>query len=140
MADRSLRVVVRTPHETVLETDAWSLRVPTETGQVGLRPSVEGQILCFEAGVVNLRAAVGAVRFLGTAGGLLLCDGKTATLLTPLAVVGEDEQSVASALDRVLTEPSSEMETRLMLSRLEKEIVSELQEERLHHVRGTEVR
>lgn len=135
-----LKIIVRTPHETVLEADARSLRLPTETGQVGWRPFVEGSVGAFEAGVVNLRTPDESVRFIGTAGGLSLCDGKTVTLLTPVAVVGDDLQEVISELDRVLSEPSSEMEARTMLSRLEGEIVNELRRERTEHIRGTEVR
>lgn len=136
MTEKQLQVIVRTPHETVLETTVLSLRVLTETGLVGLRPGVEGQVLAVEAGIALLHAPEGSERFLGTAGGLLHCDGKSATLLTPLAVVGDDEQEIAAELDRVLTQPSSEMELRSMLGRLEGEIVSELQRDRLENVRG----
>ncbi len=138
MAERLLKIVVRTPHETVLETEARALRVRTETGQVGLRPQVEGQVLAIEAGVALVRQADGSETFIGNAGGLLLCDGETATLLTPLAVVGKDEEAIAAELDRVLTLPSSEMEARSMLTRLESEIVNELQEEPRAVLRGRE--
>lgn len=140
MPDRALKVFVRTPHATVLEAAAHSLRVPTETGQVGLRPSAEGHVSAFEAGVVNLQPPQGAVRFIGTAGGLYLCDGASVTLLTPLAVVGDNEREVVSELDRALSQPSSEMEARTMLTRLEGEIVNELQRDRLERIRGVEVR
>lgn len=136
MAEKRLHVIVRTPHETVLEMAVLSFRVLTETGQVGLRPGVEGQVLAVEAGIALLRTPEGSERFLGTAGGLLHCDGNSATLLTPLAVAGDDEQEIAAELDRVLTQPSSEMELRSMLGRLEGEIVSELQRDRLENVRG----
>lgn len=138
MDDPFLKVIIRTPHETVFEAEARSLRVPTESGQVGLRPSVEGHVSAFETGVMNLRTPDNSIRFIGTAGGLLVCDGKAATMLTPLAVVGKDEQSVLSQLDSVLSRPSSEMEARRMLSRLEGEIVNELRRDRLERFRGRE--
>ena len=140
MGDRLLNVVVRTPHETVFEADCRSLRIPVESGQVGLRPTVERHVTAFETGIVNFQAPDHTIRFIGTAGGLLLCDGMTATLLTPLAVVGDDEESVVSQLDDVLGQPSSEMETRVMLTRLEGEIVNELQRDRTERMRAREIR
>ncbi|MCA9072153.1 MAG: hypothetical protein KDA84_24665 [Planctomycetaceae bacterium] len=137
MSDRQLKVIVRTPHEAVLETDVQSLRVLTETGHVGLRSGVEAQVLAVEAGIAILREQDGATTFLGTAGGLLHCDGKSATLMTPLAVVGKDEHQISDELDRVLTQPSSEMELRSMLGRLEGEIVNELKRDRRESIRGT---
>jgi F0F1-type ATP synthase epsilon subunit len=139
MADRLLKVSVRTPHETVFEADCRSLRIPTESGQVGLRPAVERHVTAFETGIVNFQTPDHRIRFIGTAGGLLLCDGMTATLLTPLAVVGDDEESVVSRLDDILSQPGSEMETRMMLSRLEGEIVNELQRDRSERMRAREL-
>jgi F0F1-type ATP synthase epsilon subunit len=122
------RFTVRTPHEVVLETDALSVRVPTETGQVGLRPRSEPAVLAVEASLVLVQTAAGTL-FVGTAGGLLTCDGRQATLLTPLAVVGEEERSLLAELDRVLGEPSEEMEVRTSLERLEGRILREVRRE-----------
>ncbi len=63
---------------------------------------------------------------MGTAGGLLLVDADTATLLTPLAVSGDSEQQIASELERLLNEPDSELQVRAALGRLEGRILSEL--------------
>lgn len=136
MNRRLLNIMVRTPHEVVLETAVRSLRVLTESGQVGLRPAGERQVLAFEAGIACLRMADETMRFLGTGGGLLSCDGRTATLLTPLAVVGEDEDSIAAQLESAMSRPDSEMETRSILTRLEGEIVNELRRDRLTGIRG----
>lgn len=129
MAEQALQMTIRTQHEVVLETDASALRVPTESGQVGLRPRAEATLLAVEAGLVLVRTKTG-MRFVGTAGGLLSCDGTTATLLTPLAVVGDDEQSILDELERVLQEPSEEMQARAALGKLEGEILGEMRRER----------
>jgi F0F1-type ATP synthase epsilon subunit len=133
MAERSLRLTVRTQHEVVLETEAAALRVPTESGQVGLRPRVEATLLAVEAGLVLVRTAAGT-RFVGTAGGLLSCDGTNATLLTPLAVVGNDEQTMLNELERILQEPSEEMQARATLGKLEGEILGEMRRERQERI------
>jgi len=135
MAEDCLHVVVLTPHENVFAADARSLRVPTESGQVGLRPGVEAHVTALETGVVNFVAPDHTMQFIGTAGGLLICDGETATLLTPIAVSGPDEASVISQLDNILSQPSSEMEARVMLTRLEGQIVEELQRDRVEQRR-----
>jgi F0F1-type ATP synthase epsilon subunit len=129
MAEPSLHMTIRTQHEVVLETDASALRVPTESGQVGLRPRAEATLLAVEAGLMLVCTKTG-MRFVGTAGGLLSCDGTTATLLTPLAVVGDDEQSILDELERVLQEPSEEMQARAALGKLEGEILGEMRRER----------
>ena len=70
-----LKLIVRTPRWVVVETEARSLRVLTETGQVGLRPNMEPVILTVEPGLALVHQADGFT-FVGTAGGLLKCDGK----------------------------------------------------------------
>jgi F0F1-type ATP synthase epsilon subunit len=128
MAERRLHIVVRTQHEVVFEADATSLRVPTASGQVGLRPGAEATLLAVEAGLVLVHTA-GRVQYIGSAGGLLSCDGVTATLLTPLAVVGDDAPTMLAKLERALAEPSEEMRARATLGQLESEIVHELRRE-----------
>ena len=122
-----LRFVVRTPKEVVFDQPARSLRAPTETGQVGLRPGVEPLVLAIEAGLVVARTD-DAYRFVGTAGGLLRCDGSLASLLTPLAVSGGDEAAVLNAREEVLAQPSEEMEARETLARLQRSILRELRQ------------
>jgi len=129
MADRSFEFTVRTPHDVVLQAPARSLRVLAETGLVGVRPRTEPTVLAVEAGVVKVDREQG-VQFVGSAGGLLMCDGHQATLLTPLAVTGENEQELAEQLQKVLQQPSTEMKARTMLSRLEGRILEELRQER----------
>jgi F0F1-type ATP synthase epsilon subunit len=130
MAERRLHITVRTQHAVVFEADATALRVPTESGQVGLRPRVEGTLLAVEAGLVLVKTGA-STQFIGTAGGLLSCDGVTATLLTPLAVVGDNEQTILDELDRALQEPSEEMQARTTLGKLEGEILHEMRQEQL---------
>jgi len=121
------KLVVRTPREIAIELEATSIRVPTETGQVGLRARVEPLVLAVEPGLVLVRHEQ-AYQFVGTAGGLLRCDGTTASLLTPLAVRGDDEESVIASLEKALAQPSAEMEARETLGRLQSSILRELRQ------------
>ena len=134
MRRRSLHFTVRTPHEVVLDIDVVSLRVPTASGQVGLRPRHEPLTLAVETGLVVMKSA-GRVRFAGTAGGLLVSDGVSATLLTPLAAVGDDEAGVLEALDRSLREPDADLRGRTALGQLESRILEEMRHG-LHELRG----
>lgn len=118
MDERSLRFAVRTPREVVLELGAQSLRIPTDTGQVGLRPGCEPNVLAVEPGLVLARTAEG-LRFVATAGGLLRCDGHVAVLLTPVAVAGGDARTVRAELDEALAAPRAELELRRAIERLE---------------------
>jgi F0F1-type ATP synthase epsilon subunit len=120
-----LRLLIRTPHETVLDAQVRGARVPTETGQVGLRPREEPLVLVVEPGLVILRMD-GGVRFAATAGGLLESDRERAMLYTPFAVLGEVEPEVLAALDRALATPDSELSARRRLGELEQRIVQEL--------------
>jgi F0F1-type ATP synthase epsilon subunit len=125
MAEGHLEVVVRTPQEVVAELEARSLRLPADTGRVGLRPRCEPTVLAVEPGLVLAWTDVG-VRFLATAGGLLRCDGRRAILLTPLAVVGDDAQAVRERLEEALAAPRAELELRQAIERLESGILREL--------------
>jgi F0F1-type ATP synthase epsilon subunit len=127
MIGTELQFVVRTPREVVLELQVSSIRVPTETGQVGVRPHVEPLVLAVEPGLVLARLG-DTYEFIGTAGGLLRCNGTTASLLTPLAVSGSNEDSVIKALDAAIAQPSAEMEARATLGRLQTSILRELRE------------
>jgi len=137
MSESQLKVIVRTPHEVVLELDASSIRVPTETGQVGVRPRAEAFVLAVEPGLVLVRRDA-TYQFVGTAGGLLRCDGTTANLLTPLAVASDNEATVTDALDKALAQPNVEMEARATLNRLQGSILRELREGKMEEVRRVE--
>lgn len=125
MTEETLRLVVRTPQGGVLDERVTSLRVLSDTGQVGLRPRSEAAALVVEPGLA-LAATTSGLRFVATAGGLLRCDGDEAVLLTPLAVVGESAEAVRSELEDVLGTPSSDLELRGALQRLETGILQEL--------------
>ncbi len=137
MSERQLELIVRTPREIVFQSQVVSIRVPTETGQVGLRARVEPLVLAVEAGLVLVRREADFT-FVGSAGGLLRCDGRTASLLTPLAVSGENEQKVTDALEAVLTQPSIEMQARETLGRLQNSILQELRQGRKESLGQTE--
>lgn len=134
MSEMQLRWIVRTPREVVVEQQVSSIRVPTETGQVGLRARAEPLVLAVEPGLVLVRRD-DAYQFVGTAGGLLRCDGVVASLLTPLAVSGDSEEEVIGTLEEALAEPSVEMEAREMLGRLQNSILHEIRQRGLESVR-----
>lgn len=120
-----LHVEIRTPHAIALEADALAARVPTATGQVGLRPRGEPLVLVVEPGLVVLRTP-GASRYAATAGGLLRADRERCVLYTPFAVTGDDAHAVLHALERALETPDSELVARKGLDELEQRIVREL--------------
>lgn len=120
-----LQVTIRTPKEMVLDEKVSSLRFPTHTGWVGLRPRSEPTVLSVDAGLILLDTPMGR-RFVGTGGGLLRTDGLSASLLTPLAVAGTDVESVTMQLNRLLEAPNEEMDIRKTLGRLEKRILQEI--------------
>jgi len=123
--ERLLHLRLRTPQALVATLSLRSLRVPTDDGLVGLRPGGEPAVLAVEPGLILGREGT-AVHFVATAGGLLRSDGQQALLLTPVAVVGRDAQSVARALDAALVEPGSEAALRREIERLERGILQEL--------------
>ncbi len=121
----NLALCVRTPWQVVLQLEVLGVRVPTRSGQVGLRPRVEPLVLAVEPGLVLARAAEG-LRYIGSAGGLLRCDGRSAELLTPLAVAGQSPEQVGAALEAALSTPGSELQARAALERLQTRIVRDL--------------
>ena len=125
MSISALHFIVRTPHALIVDTEASSIRIPTETGQVGLRPRNEPQVIAVESGLILVRAKNAETLFVGTAGGLLICERNAATLLTPFAVSGKDRSSIMTNLQTALDGPSEEMKTRTMLAKLEDEILTE---------------
>ena len=129
MAERALRLTVLTPEGTAFDEELRSLRVPADTGQVGLRPRMEPAALTVEPGLV-LALEPGRTRYLATAGGLLRCDGERAVLLTPLAVAGDEPGSVERRLAAALGGPSADLELRGRLGRLEAALLDELRRDR----------
>jgi len=125
MAERTLQLIVRTPQGCVFDEGLTSLRVPTDTGQVGLRARSETAAMVVEPGLV-LATSSNGLRFVATAGGLLHCDGRQATLLTPLAVVGDSATAVESELAQAMAVPRADLEVRSALQRLETGILQEL--------------
>jgi len=118
-------LAIRTPHATVFEDRVRAVRVPTESGQVGLRPRGEPIVLAVEPGLVVMRLADG-MRFAATAGGLLESDRKRCTLYTPVAALGDSEAAMLDALERMLSTPGGELVARRQLAELEQRIVREL--------------
>jgi hypothetical protein len=59
---------------------------------------------------------------------MLHTNGVSASLLTPLAVMGEDVESVTRQLDALLSASNEELEIRQTLGRLETRILQELQQ------------
>ncbi|MCA9712017.1 MAG: hypothetical protein KDK70_39645 [Myxococcales bacterium] len=121
----TLTMPIRTPYEVVLDRPVRAARVPTASGQVGLRPRAEPLLLAVEPGLVLVHTDAGPA-FAAAAGGLLEGDRERAELLTPFAVVGEQADEVLAALDRALTTPDSELAARRRLGELEDRIVQEL--------------
>lgn len=128
MTKRTLHVTILTPKEMVVDEEVTSMRILTQSGHVGLRPRGEASVLAVEAGLVVLKFS-DRIRYAGTAGGLLRTSGEAAKLLTPLAVVGDDLESVSQQLDGLLTAPNEEMEVRRTLGRLETRILQELHQQ-----------
>jgi F0F1-type ATP synthase epsilon subunit len=125
MAGLALHVVVRTPHEIVVETDARSLRVPTETGQVGIRPGGEAVVTPVEPGLAIVHTGE-AVRYLGTAGGVLRTSARDAVLLTPLAILGDDAAAVLAAMDAAAAGPDPDQALRRAIEHLETGLLREV--------------
>ena len=123
-----LRFVLRTPHQVVLDERVRAVRVPTETGQAGLRPGGEPILLVVEPGLVLLHGEAGP-RFAATAGGLLESGRERCTLYTPVAAVGASDDDLLAALDHLLAAPGGEMAARRQFAELEQRIVRELRED-----------
>lgn len=122
---RRLRLELRTPRGAVLDEEVRAVRVPTESGHVGLRPREEPLSLAVEPGLILLRSD-GGLRFAATAGGLVEATRDRVILYTPFAVVGQAEAEVLAALDRVVATPDAELSARRRLGELERRIVQEL--------------
>ena len=124
MADH-LHIVIRTPHEVVVDERVAAARVPTGSGQAGLRPKQEPIMLVVEPGLIILRRDA-TLTLVATAGGLLEGDRETCILYTPFAVTGDRQEQLMAALESVLTTPGSELAARRRLGELEQRILQEL--------------
>lgn len=118
---------LRTPRDRIFSDSVSSLRIPTETGQVGLHPRHEATVLAIEPGLVLARCGE-RWRFMATSGGIFSSDGLSSRLLTPLAVIGDSAADVMAALDQALAAPDAEMKARARFSRLESSIVNQLRQ------------
>jgi F0F1-type ATP synthase epsilon subunit len=125
-AGPELRFVIRTPQKVVLDAPVRALRLPTPSGQAGLRPGEERLALVVESGLLVLTTSEGR-RFAASAGGLLEGDRAEATLFTPFAVIGDSAEQVLAALDQAAAEPAGELSARRRLAELEQRIVRELE-------------
>ncbi len=136
MPDAPLRLVIRTPHAAVLDEDVAGVRVPTETGLVGLRPGGEPLTLVVEPGLVVVHTRGGGDRFAASAGGLLECTRERCTVYTPFVVVGGEDE-VVDALGKALATPGSEIDARRRLGELEQRILEEVREPSRRVQRGS---
>lgn len=127
MSDTQLRLIIRTPHDVLFDAAVRSVRVRTDTGHVGIRRKMEPAVLPIEAGLVIVRTDRG-VELVGSAGGLLVWDGREATLFTPLGLAGTDPILIQKELDRAFAEPGSELAVRATFSKLERRILTELRQ------------
>lgn len=104
-----------------------SARVPTQSGQVGLRPRQEALLLVVSPGLIVLRGEAGA-HFAASAGGLLEGGRERATLFTAFAVAGQKEDELLAALEQALAGPDSDIAARRRLGDLEQRILHELRQ------------
>ncbi|MCB9683141.1 MAG: hypothetical protein H6733_16875 [Alphaproteobacteria bacterium] len=119
-----LRAVVRMPTGTAFDADVVGARLPTPTGQVGVRPGAEPFVTALDSGLVLLQTAEGTV-FAGTAGGVARHDGATLTLFSPFAAVG-DADAVLAALDHARSRQDGELAALRALSELESRITADV--------------
>jgi hypothetical protein len=100
---------------------------------------MEAVILTVEPGLVLVHREHSSL-FVGTAGGLLKCDGKVASLLTPLAVAAENQESVMRELQTQLSRPKAELEVRTTINNIQSSILTEITEDRRRRATNPELR
>lgn len=125
MAEPALRLLVLTPHAVVVAAEVCSLRVPTVSGQVGVRPQGEARVTPVEPGLAIARGE-DQLLFVATAGGILRSDASEAVLLTPVAFAGTDPDAVLQASDAAGAQPDPERDLRRAIERLEAGMLREL--------------
>ena len=121
----ALQVTIRTPDAQVFQAEVRSVRVPSDSGWVGLRPGGEPLVLAVDPWLIVMHDAVGPY-FAATAGGLLRSDRAHCTLLTPYAAVGRSEQEMEDTLSQLRNAPTAELLARRRLEELEQRVMSEL--------------
>ena len=131
----TLELVIHTPSRTVVQSHVRSARIPTESGQMGLRRGTEPMVTVVEPGLCIVRSDVGT-RFLATAGGLLEVVRERAVIYTPFFALGEAGEQVLRELDRALELPNGDLAARQRLGELEQHIVQELREHPSAHIRS----
>jgi len=124
-SEHTLRLRIRTPHRSVVDREVKGVRLPTETGQVGLRARREMIVLVVEPGLLLIREN-GRMTYASTAGGLLRMVDSEADLMTPYAVTGDTPDAVMADLEAQLAAPDSELAVRRRLGELEQRIMREL--------------
>lgn len=124
-SEARLRLEVLTPEASVLDLEVRSLRLATDTGEVGLRPRGEAAVMALEPGLVLVRTERGTL-YLATAGGIVRSDAARVRLLTPVAVRGDDPDAVLAQLDEALAQPGLEGKLRSSIGQLEAGILREL--------------
>lgn len=119
-----IRAVVRTPTAVLFDGGVHSVRLPTPTGQVGVRARAEAWVTALSPGLVLLQRHDGVV-YAGTAGGLARNDGQTLALFSPFAAVGA-AADVLAALAAARADEEGELAALRNLSELEQRITAEL--------------
>lgn len=135
-----LRLVVRTPQQCVLDRALVSVRVPTESGQLGLRARGEALVSVVEPGLIVLRTAEATRHYVASSGGPLRMLGSRCELYTAFAVSGARDDELLRALDRALTAPDSELATRRRIEQLEQQILREARDGRARPRRSVDGR
>jgi F0F1-type ATP synthase epsilon subunit len=125
MSEGKILAVIQTPNQIVFEAPVSAMRVPTQTGQVGIRVGMEPLVLIVEPGLVSLRDAE-KTSFVGTSGGLLDAARDVVRFLSPVAIVGSSPEAVLDELNAQLGMPDSELMARRRLGELEARIIEEL--------------
>ncbi len=128
MAERPtlLELSIRTPRAEPFHGGVRALRVPAETGHVGIHPGIEPMVLAVEAGLVVVTTEDQQTLFCASAGGLLTAGRDRCELYTPFAVIGSSDEKMLAELDSMLATPDAELLARRQLSDLEQQILREL--------------
>jgi F0F1-type ATP synthase epsilon subunit len=123
-----LRFLVRTPRAVAIDRRLQSVRLPTESGQFGLRPGAEPMLVAIEPGLLLLRD-VARTDYAASAGGLLSVAREVSTLYTPFAVSGGSAEEVLEQFEQAQQDPTSDLSTHRQLEALELKILRELRRE-----------
>lgn len=125
MPNPTILLLIQTPSVTVVDRRVRALRVPTQTGQVGIRPGIEPLVLIVEPGLVSL-VDEEETSYVGTAGGLLEASRVAVKLVTPFAITGTSPDQILTELNAQLGTPNSELVARRRLGELEARLIEQL--------------